>query len=222
MRGFRLLVVEDQEEVLQQLIKLLLEALRGSIVDGAATVDDALARIDAALLAGVSYDLAILDFKLPQRLGEVEDVNESVCARLAEAMPAAIISHITAYAEDASILKHLARVHTAGRPQGFFLNKLSTGFHDALVGKTREALYGSSIEREISDMFPSSDHYPRPDGEGARSAWQRRSTSISNRIADLCLDIGTAWTHLGTATRTEVRKFFLVDESKDPVSVVLR
>jgi CheY-like chemotaxis protein len=216
------LVVEDDDLTRDQLVKLLRTTLPGSVIDSAASVEEALARIQSALDAGTPYDLAILDFKLPPRIGEMDKVDESVCQRLTESMPDAIVSHISGYADDTRILGHLGRVHPAGRRQGFFLDKRSSGFAKELIRQSRAALFGAALDRDINELFSSSEA-PRPDGEGARSGESRGSGSFSNRSADLCLDIRAAWKDLNASTKAQVQKFFdVVEREGIAVSVVLR
>src|SRR5260370_15185080 len=153
MHGFRVLVVEDDPQALTQIVKLLRGVLVGSVVDSADSVNGAMAKIEASLTSCGAYDLAILDFKLPLRPGENDDVDEQVCRQLIVSMPETIVSHISGFSEDTRILAHLARVHPAARPQGFFLAKRNVGVGIDLAKKTRVVLYSSQVEREIADLF---------------------------------------------------------------------
>jgi CheY-like chemotaxis protein len=159
MQGFHLLVLEDSPRMAEQVVKLFQDVLPGSNIELALSVDEAVERINARLLVGVPYDLALLDFRLPLRTGEHDDFDESICQLLTEVMPSTIIGHLTAYAGDERIVEHVRRVHTPGRPQGFFLDKRKDV--PQLVPRTLQALYSSRIEREIGELFPSLEgRYP--------------------------------------------------------------
>jgi CheY-like chemotaxis protein len=222
MVGLRVFVVEDDPVVLSQLVKLITSAIPGLAVDAVSSVDEAQNEIESALRSGRAYDLAILDFHLPKKFGETGDVDESICRRLMASMPQTVVGHITAFLSDPRIAAHNERVHPPGRKQGFFLGKQSTGFAMELVTKSREALYGSHIEREIGHLL-SSGCDPRASGGGGQAAAPWKAGNVSSRIVDLCLNISSTWTDLSPATKAHIQEFFIVDESPTGgVSVVRR
>ena len=220
MRGFRILVVEDQPETLEQTMSLLTEAIPGSKIDKAQSVQEAIRMINEALECGESYDLVILDFKLPAEPGGHDSIDESVCKYVGEIMPSTVIGHMSSWLEDPKIVLHLSRDHE-GRPLGFILNKRESSWGIQLIAKSKQALHGARIERRIAELF-SSQSTPQPDGPSARLAAPRRSGSATNRLMELTLDIAEAWKELSPHTRKTVRKYFVVEDANGAISVVKR
>src|ERR1051325_2122699 len=120
MRVFRILVVEDDLEACDQIVVFLRTAMPESLIDVANDIESAFERLKAAQRP---YDLAILDFQLPQRLGEQPVIDESLCEHLTRFVPATIVSHITGFADDPQIMEHLNRAHLGSRPRGFSVDK---------------------------------------------------------------------------------------------------
>jgi CheY-like chemotaxis protein len=208
MKPFRILVVEDDPKALDQIVKLLRKSIKADI-EVASNVDAALAMIKAAIEQ--PYQIAILDFRIPKSDPSGHDeVDESICQFLTNTVPETIVSHMTGFRDDQTIQKHIDDVHKSWRAGGFFLDKRDPEFGSRLVSKTREALYGTFVEREIDDLFRG------------RSSASHKSGSITNRIADLCLDISLTWRHMNPATKARVKQFFVVMEEADKVSVFLR
>jgi hypothetical protein len=152
--------------------------------------------------------LPILDFKLPQVAGGNDDVDETLCRTLGDLMPASIVNHITGHARDPRIIAHIEREHT-GRTLGFFLDKKQPNFGKELVRRTKQALYGAWMEREVRDLFML-ESVPHPDGPGGRGVAPRLTGSATSRIMELSLEIAHIWPDLSRATQEHVRRFFAV------------
>jgi hypothetical protein len=219
MFRFRLLIVEDRVQYLEQCVSLVRGAVPEAIIDTARSINDALRKIEEALADGVVYDLAILDFKLPREIGEEDSIDETICERLSLLMPSTVVSHFTAFESEEEVKAHMKKAHPPGSLRGFFLDKLDDEFADRIEPLVLETLYGLQVEREISRLFGAGDGASR---EGARTKGQQRGASVTNRIADLCLAIGFAWEHLNSSTRAKVQEHFNVRQSEDGVLVVLK
>jgi hypothetical protein len=219
MFRFRILIVEDRKDVLEQCVRLLRRALPGAMFDVARSVEDALGVIRDALSRGVVYDLAILDFKLPQRIGEKDSVDETICKELSRVMKSTIVGHMTAFAAHQEIAEHMKKAHPQTAPRGFCLDKTSDDFSETIVPIVRATLYGVEVERRIDRLFNTSDGVGR---EGARISGHQRGASVTNGISDLCLDIGATWDHLSESTRGKVQEHFNVHDAEGVVSVVLK
>ena len=197
---FRMLLVEDDDYARRQLTKLLTAASSGLIVDEAATVDEAFERLSHC---GRPYELVLLDFKLPRSSGQQPEVDESICLHLASTLPETIVSHITSFAADPQISAHLDRVHPPSRARGFVIEKMGHDVAKRLVARTLEALHSVRIERDINRLLTMDAH----------AGSVRQGGSVTNRVADICVDIAESWPHLVPATRTLVESHFVVDET---------
>jgi DNA-binding NarL/FixJ family response regulator len=217
MRRFCILLVEDQPETQVQLATFLRAGLPNAVVDTASSIEEAFQVLRDAPHA---YDLVILDFKLPKKRGEMPEVDESICSHLMRFEPETIVSHITSHSDDKRIVAHINRVHPASRARGFYLDKMEKNSAMKLLTLAREALYGSRIEGQIADLFPADRN--RPETERARSGGHQHSGSMTNRIADLCVDISQAWPFLPTATKALVETHFCVRADGTNPSVTLR
>lgn len=108
---FRVLIVEDELAV-QQDLKCILETKFQHIdVAAAASVREALAAIQRAASEDNGFDLGILDFKLPSAEGMQINVDTSVCNAFRKLETP--IVHITAWADDPAIRQHMQEVHPA-------------------------------------------------------------------------------------------------------------
>jgi CheY-like chemotaxis protein len=213
VKGFKILVVDDDEEALRQLVLLLQESIPGSEFQAAQSVEQAMELMTSVM----PFDLAILDFKLPRVIGGHDEVDETLCRSLGDRMPTTIVSHITGYTRDPRIISHIEREHT-GRTLGFFLDKKQRNFGGELIRKTKQALYGAWVEKEIGELF-TQNAVPHPAGSVAR----RFAGGATSRIMELSLEIAHLWPDLSHASQESVKRYFTV-EANEPgaVSVVKR
>jgi len=217
MKSFKILVVDDDEGALEQLVLLLRESFLGSEIVAAQSVDEGMSLIAAVAAQDAAYHLAVLDFKLPQVSGGIDEVDETLCRTLADHMPTTIVSHITGYTRDSRIITHIEREHT-GRTLGFFLDKKQPNFGRDLIMKTKQALYGAWVEKEVGDLF-TQNAAPHPAGSVAR----RFAGGATSRIMDLSLEIAHLWPDLSRATQEHIRRYFTVEPNESgTVSVVKR
>src|SRR5437870_2467698 len=107
---FRILIVEDIEDVLDEMKKGIEAAFVGregrsdAKIHTAASVDEAITRIREETAKGKSYHAAVLDFKLPKTKGAPPQGDLLICETLKQSMPNTLIVHITAYADDSEIV----------------------------------------------------------------------------------------------------------------------
>jgi DNA-binding NarL/FixJ family response regulator len=213
---FRILLVEDQPNTLEELRSLLLEVFPNSLVATAETVAAGLQIINAA--APLPFEVAILDFKLPAHSGENPEVDQSLCLALQETMPETLVIHITAFHEDPLVLSHIAHYHASPKmPPGELLHK-TDGYSDKLVKQLRAYLYGGQINRQMDELFGK--HASA--GLGAQRQNNLGRTHLTHALAALCRAITTYWPYLDDATRTRVDHYFHVNPHADPVQVNLR
>jgi CheY-like chemotaxis protein len=221
MLDFRILVVEDEDDARRQVVELLREALPEARIDAADTVEKADAVIQDALNRGDSYDVAILDFKLPKSAGFNPEVDDTLCQKLRRLDPGMLVGHITGFPEDPKIIEHINQCHGTGTPRAPIVNKTSATWATELLDKTVEYLYRSRIERGLRQVFGSTTaagSYERALRPSA--AW---APDLSSQLVDLTADIAESWPHLDPATRRRVQEQFqVVEDAGRNLRVTLR
>ncbi len=220
----RILIVEDDENVLTQLGSLLRAAFPAVQVEIADTTEHGLALVQQSKETKRPYDVIILDFHLPRHTGEVAETDTSICHE-ASVGPYPFIIHVSAHENDVKIqqhlsLKHLEEVHD----KSIFIskNKVSAGqaWTDQLLSKLRSYLYGGQILMQIDDIFGGTNAAPSYRLRPSRSASMRGS--LTHDLAALCSDIETYWRDLDDHTRDKVLDYFEVNDAQSAVHVCLK
>jgi len=149
----RILIVEDNRLAAEALVGLLLEALDGSVIQQACSVDQATRFLEESLRTGLQYDALVKDMMLPAEFGSVPELDESLCWWVKERMPMCVVAHISAYAGDDRISRHLVEVHIEpGDPSAYIVSKTNSNWAAELVDKfKRDSVrpVQSRIERAI-------------------------------------------------------------------------
>ncbi|MCI0660091.1 MAG: hypothetical protein L0220_03355 [Acidobacteria bacterium] len=206
---FRLLIVEDDENTLNQLQKLFDEEFPDAIVDTAATIKKGMLLIEEAFENRCYYDAAILDLKLPLDVGEAAEVDELVCHKIRNLMPDALIVHYTGYPEDKQILQHVKNAHTGPHdPRTSIISKLKSGWSIELLRKAKMYLYGCRIEKQIDLLFGSRSREPS-------------GGSLTHNIAMLQRDIIVHWNDLDQMLQERIKSIFHVDADSLPIRISL-
>ena len=132
---FRTLVVEDQPQVLESLCNILSTKHPQMKVDRALTVREAMCNIDQHVHMKIPYELALLDFLLPQDRGDQPETDVTICERL-KTLRVPII-HYTASPEDEKIRRHMLEVHPddelSGAPVRLVKKTMTTEWVDQLL-----------------------------------------------------------------------------------------
>src|SRR5438105_4634198 len=159
---FRILAVDDEEDIIVPLGKRLAETFPNSKIETARAIDEASQLIRAAAQSGWPYHAAILDFKLPPKQGFPTKVDESLCQMITELMRDTLVIHITGYIGDPEIVKHQMRVHQDNNARGaWIIDKSNYGsWGTELIDKLKTYLYTNRIGARIDRLF----------GRGARAA----------------------------------------------------
>ena len=220
MEYFLFFVAEDIAR--EQLVKLLQEAFPNAVVDAVENVEDGLKQLKQAQQEGIHYDIALLDFKLPRREGENPEVDESLCLQV-RLDPETLIGHITGFADDPEIKAHLNKVHPPGDRKGFIIDKRETSWPTKLITEMRQYLYGYHIERQIRRVFGRAGESSLESAHSSRfGSGPRPLGSLTNAIADLCLDISLYWKDLHPAVQERITQYFDVDATGTDIKVTPR
>jgi CheY-like chemotaxis protein len=218
MNDFHFFLAEDHTDTREQLAKLLKEAFPSAVVDAVDNVKEGLHLLEEARSA--SYDIAFLDFKLPRERGDNPEVDESLCPRLRRDSRT-LICHITGYASDPVIRRHLEEVDPPS--DGFVIDKTESGWPGKCLAWTRQYLYGERIERQIERLFGRAFEGPAGAGRTNRlGSIARPSGSLTNAIADLSLDISQYWQYLHPAVRERIQLRFEVEAGPTGIKVTVR
>jgi CheY-like chemotaxis protein len=216
---FRILIVEDIKNTLEQLFDLIALHFPDSQIDKAATVKEALEWLAKAETEEWEYDAVILDFRLPVDKGEHPEGAEVLCLTIQQKMPQAFIAHITAHPNDKDVKEHMQRIH---REQAGYsaidLSKLEVIWPEKLLDQLKQFLMGQRIEMQLEALFPSA----LASRAGAGRDRVRAAGGVTHQLAALSRDIIDFWPHLSEITKEKVKMFFHVDESDKTIKVELK
>ncbi|NOT60210.1 MAG: response regulator transcription factor [Acidobacteria bacterium] len=216
---FRILIVEDIKNTLEQLFDLITMDFPDSQIDQAATVREALEWAGKAETEGWEYDAVILDFRLPLDKGEHPEGSEVLCRHIQQKMPHAFIAHITSHPNDKVVKEHMVQMH---REQVGYsaidLSKLEVIWPEKLLKKLKEFLKGQSLETRLKAVFPEA--LAARAGMGRDRV--RAAGGITHQLAGLSRDIIDFWPDLNDKTKELIRQFFVVKEDGKSVTVSLK
>lgn len=210
---FSIFLVEDIETSRDELHQLLSEVFPGTTIDPASTVTEGLEKIKAAAAEKWSYDIAILDFKLPVHTGETPKVDESICQAIKASMPTALVIHITSYSEDPQVVQHIRRYHTGkDGPRVEFTHKTAY-WPEKLIAQIKTYY----IEIQMDRLFGP---------KGAPLVRDRKMygniRDMTQPLATLTRDITGYWKALDESTKERIHSYFNVNDEQAPVRVSLR
>lgn len=227
---FRLLIVEDVKGTLKQLALFISEALKEPdgkpcvVIHTAEAVEDAEQLILGAAEKNQPYHAAILDFKLPRRVGlnpELPDIDQSLCLLIRQKMRSTLIAHITAYMGDEVVREHLRLVHQEQiNPKALVFSKADSEYALKLVERLRAFLYGMRIEEQIALVFGEMQELGFATKGGtersrsrarAKRSRSRAQRSLTHDIAALRRDITAHWHYLDEQLQDRIRIFFWTD-----------
>jgi DNA-binding NarL/FixJ family response regulator len=213
----RILIVEDQEHTMQRLASLLQQEFPDAVVDTAASAIHARKLVEEAAQNN-PYDAAILDFKLPTKLGENPEVDESICLLLQAKASSTIVAHITGYGGDALVQKHMRRHHVESPgPSGFSLSKDKADYAIQLVRNLRRMF----LEREMDDLLRGDASDQRASLRQIQFSAFTQGRGITHRLAAWTQEMSEHWHEFDDPFRAKVRTRFKVDDSRKPVTFSL-
>ncbi len=160
-RAFNLLIVEDEAEVARELQRQLKAALPNAQLDVAESHNDASRLIQQRANAGSSFDVAILDIKLPNELGEEPRLNAAVYRGLRSLMPNALVIHTTAYPKDPEVMEFILNetMRSSRGPRSVFLPRTDPAWTSEILETVRglDADNGKDIDAAVT-CFISYSH----------------------------------------------------------------
>jgi len=217
---FRILIVEDMEEESQMLRDFVAKRLPDAHVDVALNVQDGRERIHKAREQRKLYDAVVLDFKLPESVGENPELDESLCEEIGLVMQDAVVAHLTAFMKDEKVQEHmkLAHAHKVDKSVGF--SKLDVDWPQQLVGCLRNYLYGARMESKLKKLIPRADE-TLPTSRSRRDRMAVIEGSLTHEIASLQREISAHWVDYDVRLKTKIQRIFRVTDHGDRIIVTL-
>src|SRR5262245_1531850 len=209
---FRILLVEDNLNTLEELCELLREVFPQTIIEFASIVDEGLKKISIATTKKQPFDIAVLDFKLPAHKGLNPEIDETLCQEIKSGMPETLVIHITAFHEDSAVIKHIAQHHAGNNDPRSELIQKSNDWPEKLLSRMKAYL----IDRQLHRLFEK-----QAEPASVRNT-VNRSGSLTHMLAALSRDIVAYWPDLDDSTKARIRKYFETAEDKQQVRLTLR
>lgn len=219
---FRVLIVEDDEMTSQQLAEVIAERIDDVQPDVAMNVPEAQRLIDAAYAGKQPYHAVVLDLMLPADSGAGPTLNQTLCESVSQKMPMSLVAHITAYAEDPDVKRHLEVVHDRQVDRSFRLVK-EEDYADELIKKLKPFLYGLRIEERMNKLFgpAGASLYGLRPRAMLRPRATRRERSMTHELAALTRDIAAYWKDLDPGMKLRISELFNVEEKEGGVTASL-
>lgn len=198
---FRILLVEDDRHLNEDLKALIERRLPGTAVDTAETIEDAL----EFLFRQIDYSLAILDIRLPVRRGMHPEADFELPSRLKIKGIASIC--ITGFRDSADVEAYLERRRLLDPPLKVISKRLGE-FVDSILNEIRGWLQKQAclkVRNALVDVFEQTS---RTAGMGSGTA----------ELMSLQQTIGDYWPWLDAETRDQVRARFDVQEDSETIT----
>lgn len=217
---FRILVVEDMDDVLQLLKEHIADGLPEALIDVALNVQDGRGAVERACEEGKLYDAVVLDFKLPESEGENAELDETLCEDVGLLMPDSVVAHLTAFMDDEKVQAHMKRAHEQQVDRSMRFSKLEVDWPDKLVSKLRCFLYGARVEGKLKKFIP------RGDASAASTSKRDRigdiGGSLTHELASIQWEIAAHWLDYDHKLRAKIERAFDVTQHGNRFIVTLR
>ncbi len=216
---YRVLVVEDIPDVQEGMIAALVEIYQEWTVDAASSVSEAMKMIDQSVEEDLPYDVAILDFHLPEQVGHNPQPSLHLTRYALEKLPEALVIEITAFAGDPLLQKDLLNPNLQDPDRRMVFIPKRKGAPLEVADLAVQRVLGDPIEEQMNDMFGPEQSVHS--GRRSRSANTDSGLSLTHRLADLRGRIVHSWEHLSPELQARIRKKFKVDHTASPVRITM-
>lgn len=203
----RILMVDDDRPTLKA-IKLKLHAEFPDIkLEVAACIAAARTLIRRTYADNLSFDIAILDFYLPDTEEQNAAIDESLCREVRNSSPDALVVHITSYGDRTDVRDHIEQQHMQSYHPHEKLIQKGPGWEEVLLQRLRTRIHGRRIEDKMNELFDLDQ--PVRGRAPFRAVGYR--AGLTHRVADLGRDIAIYWDDLDEELRKKVLKSFDVE-----------
>jgi CheY-like chemotaxis protein len=197
-----ILIVDDDWPTIK-VIELKVHAELPEVkLDSAACIADARTLIKRTYAQNLPYDIAILDFCLPETEEQDARIDESLCREVRNSSPDALIIHITSYGDHAAVLNHAEQQHMQSYHPDERLIQKGLGWEDLLLRRLRTRIHGRRIEDKMDELFDLK--------QPVRGRAPYRA-GLTHRVAELGRDIAIYWDDLDGELRNKVLRSFDVE-----------
>lgn len=220
--ALRVLLVEDDPDVVEDIQQILESKLRRSRVVTAMSVNEANSVIRRAGIEKAPFHLGLLDFRLPPSKGMQDEVDTSVCSQL-RGLKVPII-HFSAWTDDPVIKKHMQEIHpkdTLVDARVVLVKKTATAEWIERIVELINPYYESivsnrvsvSLRRVLGDAVGGED----VSGSAVPRIAMEPVGSGTYAMINLRKDIVDFWTFLSKDVKTQVRNAFEVVDLDGPL-----
>jgi CheY-like chemotaxis protein len=197
--GLRILVVDDEEDVVRLVSYDLRRAFADSVVDVAGTVAEAEVKLRVSVDECQTYDVVILDFMLPPDApGQNPEPDHSLGYLVRDCSIQSLIVHVTAYQDDPRFRSFL-RYKDASSDVGRLCVAKGEGWTKQLIEAIHHNVAPYRLRLQFDSLFrrqrDPSLRQGTPRGWTAGSSERRRSLEI----AALCAEASRHWEFLSPA-----------------------
>lgn len=205
------LLVDDDPATKKFLPRLLARRFPDAEIEVAGTKDEAMEKLVRYDDEGTALVAAILDLKIPERMGENPEVS-ALCKTVEKLQPQALIVHITGhFLDDPKVVRHLAEYHSGydKNPSAAPVWKKDR-WEDDLCSRIATFLVTRQL-RAIEGNRVAMGRGLRTVGPSLRGASHRRERLLN--------DVERYWKFLDEELQEEIRTSFDVHEERGSVTV---
>ncbi len=207
LKNLRVLIVEDDEPTALASSRDLERAFPGVIVDCAPTVAGGSQLLAKARRAGVTYDFAILDFRLPpERVGQATVSDFSIRNEIRDLSPATFIIQVSAHKDDADIRRFQETHAELSQDYPTFVPK-EGDWTQTVIRAMICAIHSRRIRRRFEALSLSADS-PSSEWQSRGMTPARSDSGRSLAVAEFCVDAAQHWQFLRQAFQDQLKSTF--------------
>jgi hypothetical protein len=221
---YRFIIVEDEYHTLNMLTLLIQSEFAGAQILTADTIRDAAKIIEDCIANNKAIDVAILDFKLPEEIGNQPEFDQSICSLIRERWSDTYIIHFTAFVKDERIAEHIHVFHNNPRlSRVSLISKAEIDYPEQLIKLVKTVLKSREVENLYDSIFRL-NHEAMVGSTGDGSSRQRQGDvrfSQTREIVLLNRIVSENWKFLDEKLKEKLQSVLRIDTLTEPVKVNL-
>jgi CheY-like chemotaxis protein len=216
---YRILVVEDIPETQEGMVMALTDRDLGWTVEAASAISEAKVFIARATEEDSPYAVVILDYYLPEEVGQMPGPSLQLTEYALAKLPDALVIQMTAFEDDEELKEKLLRPSLEHPDRRIVFVPKGPHFVARIAQVAVQRVLGDPIEDQLDDMFGPEQSLHS--GRRARTASVDAGVSLTHRLADLRGRIASSWPHLAPELQNRIRRKFKIDEQATPVRITM-
>jgi hypothetical protein len=158
----------------------------------------------------LTFDVFVLDFKLPASEGDNPDIDTQVCKLAQATMPDALIAHITGFPEDERVKDHLMQHQKGleGRPT--WVDKNNENWPEELLHLIKSFVHSGEVARRLDRLFEDTSAGTETRFRGSHAPC---SSDATHELADLICAVERHWHDLTDGLKRRVSNVLAVRET---------